>query len=229
MSPALASRFSTTAPPGKLHSFLKLCHQSSAFLMRRPSALVSPEFPPRLTGLPWPTLESRHTAAGRLCGWLHRCSRHDARDTCVCEPPLGSVYAECGGGGFFLPQVCPATDLGIPPKSAVREAQQFLQKYPVFFHSPSGQGWGGEGTGLAEVPAHIQSERKVPGQGSAPRQCYFHQPLQCHCLPGADQLPLQSGGPQNHPASDQEEKAGLARRPGHLVPLDLFMCGRSPR
>lgn len=54
-------------------------------------------------------------------------------------------------------------------------------------------------------------------------------PSPCHCLPGAGQLPLPRGGPQSHPASDQKEMAGLARRPGHSVPLDFFRCGWGPQ
>lgn len=100
----------------------------------------------------------------------------------------------------------------------------------MFFLSPSSQDWGGEGQGLAEASAHSWGERRVPGQrGLLLGDVAFAQPLTCHCLPGANQLPPQSGGPQNHSASDQEEMAGLVRRPGHSVSLDFFKCGWSPQ
>lgn len=71
---------------------------------------------------------------------------------------------------------------------------------------------------------------KVPGQrGTLLSGGPFTQPLACHCLPGAGQLPPQSGRPQKQCTSDQEEIAGLARRPGHSVSLDFFKCVWSPQ
>lgn len=76
----------------------------------------------------------------------------------------------------------------------------------------------------------VRVRGKVPGQCGTPlSDGPFTQPLACHCLPGAGQLPPQSGGPQNQSTSDQEEMAGLARRPGHSVSLDCFRCGWSPQ
>lgn len=68
---------------------------------------------------------------------------------------------------------------------------------------PLQPGLGGEGKGLAEVSAHICGARRVPGQHGIPLgDVTLSQSLPCHCLPGANQLPLWSGEPQNHSVSD---------------------------
>lgn len=120
--------------------------------------------------------------------------------TCV-----GSVYAEWGRRlisslslASFRPQD-PFKERGQGGPAGHGKAHSVL---PLSLR----QGWGGEGKGLTEASAHIQSGRRT--QDSILRgDVTFTQTLTCPCLPGANQLPVQSGAP-NHSLSDQEEMAG---------------------
>lgn len=152
-------------------------------------------------------------------------ARTDACGHLCARAPVGVAVCRRGWGSFSLP-------LGIPSKSEVREAPQLVRKHTVSSLQPV-LGRRGQRAGRGICP---QAERKAPGQHGIPLgDVAFTQPPTCHCLPGANQRPSQSGGggrgrvSQRHSASDREEMAGSARRLGHSVSLNFFKCGWSPQ
>lgn len=196
---------------GFFPNVLNSCHLSS----ERPADLVSPpEFSPCLSGLLLPPSESRRATAGGLWGCLAVSSMPAGlpRDLTPVDTCVGSVYAERSQrliSSLSLPSFGPQDPFKARGQGGPAGHGKAHSVLPLSLQ----QGWGGEGKGLTEASAHMQSGRKTQdgllrGDGTCPR------PLACPCLPGANQPPLRSRAP-SHALPDQEEMAG--RRGGQAT------------